>query len=1262
MKGVIFLTIILMIFISDLKSYEIKGDSIIVKTFNFDSITTRRGVFEFPPADQYEKVLMHYTLKCDPRTTRDRFDCGEWDYLTYTVVNDTLGRYDSTRNSQFKYVLNNQNPSEIYDTDETPYRIIRSQTIRNNVTNENISKSFTINDNNSILSALSNGKYVIKFDLSDSDLNKIDAIKIPINKTLNSTGTLKNLIVRITTEVDGKVDYNNAKTIFKDDIDYSELGDYLTLPIPDSHVINSNKFVLIFSAESGKELYFNTIQSDKHKIQTYLQENRHAEYNGNSYVEIPKEALDGINETITICFWAKGGNSLPYNTQIFEAVNSKNQRILNAHLPWSNRRIYWDAGNNGGSYDRIEFAASDEIFKNEWAHWAFTKNSATGEMKIYRNGKVIHSGVDKNLTMDKIERMRIASGANSNGRWTGDLNDFAIWDRELIESEIIEFSKGVTLNTNDMLVYYRFNSYINENQIVDESTNNYNGIAVGLPNILKTNPDDFYREFQELEASIEIEFIEGEYEYDVINSTKDTKIDLAKTTLFEYNHESPNTIIPAYRFNSISNELRTPTDTLYINESINYIYNQNMVIIDSIISNKSKIFDNEEIVWFNPSVDYEVDRFITPYGISLDLGDDGFTWKVDVTEFAPILNGFVDLRAGNDQELLDLQFIFIKGTPARDINSIRRIWGSGGNYSQVVTNNAIAPVEMKLDENSEMFRILTRSSGHGFSTTQEEVQRTNNCSEFCQREHSLWINDSQEFAWTGWKECGDNPVYPQGGTWILDRTDWCPGAPVTTYRHELNDLVSPGEDVKFDYEIENPAQYDPHGNWVFTGYLVEYGGFNFQVDAGVLEILSPNKHDEFLRFNPICNNSRVLISNNGAQEITNLELKWVIDGKYEGTYLWEGNIPSLSSTEVNIPLDFEAFENIAYSDRKFHIEILSVNGQADEYERNNSGSSEFNEVDNLFSDTKIEMRASDWSPYNINPPLAYEFKNLSTDEVLASRTSFQNGQNYTEELDLENGCYEFNIQAADGYGLSYWNLTQVASGFLRFKSGENFIENIETEFGNFHYKQFKVGNKPLLQGVGDEINLGDVAEGETVIKSVELEPGNDLGVIIEEMDFTTALVKEFTIDSFEPEVELPYFIPKGEKLTVNIKYEQKRTGIRKGVLLLNSSDGENPNRRIDVIAYVGVNSVEKSMFDEVSIYENPVKNIATLKVNTFNANEKVNIKLFDLMGNEIITFFDGYLGSNKNEFELNFEEFARGKYYIVISNGIDLENLAIILE
>ena len=91
-------------------------DTTWVKTFTFDSITTRRANFTFPEelnSKRFEKVLMYYKLKCSPLTTWDQYNCGEWDYLTYTRVFDHTGIYDSVRVDKAKYLANCQAPALI---------------------------------------------------------------------------------------------------------------------------------------------------------------------------------------------------------------------------------------------------------------------------------------------------------------------------------------------------------------------------------------------------------------------------------------------------------------------------------------------------------------------------------------------------------------------------------------------------------------------------------------------------------------------------------------------------------------------------------------------------------------------------------------------------------------------------------------------------------------------------------------------------------------------------------------------------------------------------------------------------------------------------------------------------------------------------------------------------------------------------------------------------------------------------------------------
>jgi hypothetical protein len=88
-------------------------DTTWVQTFTFDSITTRRANFEFPQelnSKRFEKVLMYYKLKCSPLTTWDQYNCGEWDYLTYTNIHHHTGDLDSIQSQHPKYLTGKSSP------------------------------------------------------------------------------------------------------------------------------------------------------------------------------------------------------------------------------------------------------------------------------------------------------------------------------------------------------------------------------------------------------------------------------------------------------------------------------------------------------------------------------------------------------------------------------------------------------------------------------------------------------------------------------------------------------------------------------------------------------------------------------------------------------------------------------------------------------------------------------------------------------------------------------------------------------------------------------------------------------------------------------------------------------------------------------------------------------------------------------------------------------------------------------------------------
>jgi hypothetical protein len=142
-------------------------------------------------------------------------------------------------------------------------------------------------------------------------------------------------------------------------------------------------------------------------------------------VKVPAAAFAAVSNEITIMLWQNGDPTIqPQNGTIFEGVNALNQRVLNVHLPWSNSNVYWDAGYDGG-YDRINKLASAGDFEGQWNHWAFTKNCTTGEMKIFLNGQLWHTGSNLDNLMLDIQRFSIGGATSWSNFYNGSIDEFA---------------------------------------------------------------------------------------------------------------------------------------------------------------------------------------------------------------------------------------------------------------------------------------------------------------------------------------------------------------------------------------------------------------------------------------------------------------------------------------------------------------------------------------------------------------------------------------------------------------------------------------------------------------------------------------------------------------------------------------------------------------------------------------------------------------------------------------------------------------------
>ncbi len=156
--------------------------------------------------------------------------------------------------------------------------------------------------------------------------------------------------------------------------------------------------------------------------------------NGDGYVSVPSSVFSGIGNEVTICIWQYGNAAIqPSGDMLFNSSDFK----INSHVPWGDGIVYWEAPRVGGVPEEISKAANAANYEGAWNHWAFTKDAAAGDMKIYLNGQLWHSGTGKTNSMAGITTFAI--GAQSDGsqyKYHGLIDSFRIYDKELSATDI----------------------------------------------------------------------------------------------------------------------------------------------------------------------------------------------------------------------------------------------------------------------------------------------------------------------------------------------------------------------------------------------------------------------------------------------------------------------------------------------------------------------------------------------------------------------------------------------------------------------------------------------------------------------------------------------------------------------------------------------------------------------------------------------------------------------------------------------------------
>ncbi|MFM7813085.1 MAG: peptide-N-glycosidase F-related protein, partial [Flavobacteriales bacterium] len=581
----------------------------------------------------------------------------------------------------------------------------------------------------------------------------------------------------------------------------------------------------------------------------------------------------------------------------------------------------------------------------------------------------------------------------------GSIDEFAIFNSVLSADEIQQLMLR-DLDTshpqwNHVQVYYPFNEN-NGEQIQDASGNNRHAWMLGNAAHLSYEPQDQWRNVNLSNLRPAIQLTSGAFTVHTDTTLVTELVQVPPVSIAEYgvSNYRPELLNVTYAWQEqnawvldelgdVVDSIWIPADTILLNDTITY-WQRPFEIIDR----------------------YELNRFITMYGIQLTLGTDGWTWVVDVTDWEPLLRDSVELESGNWQELLDMKFVFIEGPSPRDIKRVERVWDTNqglANFDNVVTTKTIEKLP-----NEAGWKLLTTNTGHQFDNPFY-------CAEFCSNVQTVEVNGQAIASWDIMQECADNPLYPQGGTWIYDRAGWCPGMNSTTKEFELTPHVNGSDSFDLDYDI----QYNDYGNYVFFGTLIGYGAPNQQIDPEIDMVTAPSDWKIHSRWNPICDEAKFTLRNKGAQPLTHVKIEYGVSGGATESFDWTGSLDFMEREEVTLTYhDPIMYTGSAQEQLTFFIRLVSTNDGADENLSNNEAHSAFHRpvvygYTNLDDNRLIIQLKTN----NANTETSYTLYDIAGN-VVFERSDFPLANTtYRDTIAINAGCYMFHLKDMDDDGL-----------------------------------------------------------------------------------------------------------------------------------------------------------------------------------------------------------------------------------------------------
>ncbi len=252
---------------------------------------------------------------------------------------------------------------------------------------------------------------------------------------------------------------------------------------------------------------------------------------------------------------------------------------------------------------------------------------------------------------------------------------------------------------------------------------------------------------------------------------------------------------------------------------------------------------------------------------------------------------------------------------------------------------------------------------------------------------------------------------------------------------------------------------------------------------------------------------------------------------------------------------------------------------------------------------------------------------------------------------------------------------QFSPGTLGNRNGMIYIKNNDFNEAIYSYAIQGVGVAPEINLQGNNISILD---GNTGFSATD---NTDFGSVI----YNTSVTKTFNIQNtgtgtlnitgisisgnnssmftFINPVNFPFTLAANASQQFTVQYLPTVPATNTAVIMVNSNDADESSYDFMIqgkgLMDVGIQSIAKSV-SFVSLYPNPAKDEATLKLNLEN-NTHVVVTVFDIQGKVVMTSLEKDLEKGEKEILLNTSSLKNGEYFVQINAGKNTNKIKMVV-